>query len=72
MPGLDEGRGAGRGFGGGGGVIYRSKVKVIKMLVVVVVVFAFSWLPLYVVNLWMLYGDLEGIGERTFVWLVQV
>lgn len=35
----------------------KSKVKVVKMLVVVVVIFACSWLPLYVVNLRLLFGD---------------
>ncbi|KAK7113671.1 hypothetical protein V1264_012919 [Littorina saxatilis] len=37
------------------GVIQKSKIRVVKMLAVVVLLFALSWLPLYVVNLIILF-----------------
>ncbi|KAJ8318682.1 hypothetical protein KUTeg_003773 [Tegillarca granosa] len=37
------------------GIIHKSKVKVVKMLAVMVILFAFSWLPLYVLNLIILF-----------------
>ena len=39
------------------GVVQKSKVKAVKMLCIVVVMFGFSWLPLYVIRLWSLYGS---------------
>lgn len=37
-------------------VIYQSKVKVLKMMIVVVILFASFWMPLYAVNLRMVFG----------------
>lgn len=38
------------------GIIHKSKVKVIKMLLVVVILLALSWLPLYAVNLKLVFS----------------
>jgi len=54
------------------GVVYKSKVKVVKMLVIVVVLFALTWLPLYIVNVWLLFGTMPDATSELFSWLVQV
>lgn len=50
----------------------KSKVKVVKMLAVVVATFACSWLPLYVVNLRLLFGDQLDEHSVEFPILVRI
>ena len=44
-------------------LIHKSRVKVVKMIAVVVIIFASSWLPLYVVNLYLTFEDETGSSQ---------
>lgn len=48
-------------------VIYQSKVKVLQMMIVVVILFASFWMPLYAVNLRMLFGSKLNEKDLHFV-----
>src|SRR6218665_2924755 len=40
-------------------IVEHSKMKVLKMLIMIVSLFALSWLPLYIIFLWIKFGNYE-------------
>ncbi|CAG5121793.1 unnamed protein product, partial [Candidula unifasciata] len=49
------------------GVIERSKVRVLKMLIVVVLLFMFSWMPLYIIRLKVLFDEHINAEEMSVI-----